>query len=263
MTSPGVGRPAGMGSTSASPSGRRMTTDVLLNLFRPQAVQRGSPAASNGVATPFTAASGSAAVAPSSVQPALKRKISVVELDADSDPVPGPSGVKSTIELQNTPVLASPHELQSTRLSRNDSMDVDSVQSPDSPGQGRTVGGHSLRQRSIRPKPYLQQVRRGSNGKAVTKKKLKDEVFSDAIEGVGVPNLTARQAIRHTIATETAKKRARFLIAKKDYFLPVLPEQNYVQKLLDAETQEDEQLGSSSVQEGIVPYEELEEQPKG
>lgn len=50
-------------------------------------------------------------------------------------------------------------------------------------------------------------------------------------------NLTSRQAIRYTIATETAAKRARFFRAKKDYFLPLLPESNYIQKLLDKEAE--------------------------
>ena len=66
---------------------------------------------------------------------------------------------------------------------------------------------------------------------------------------------TARQRIRTDIAAGTKIKQERFLIAKKDYFLPLLPPaQNYVQKLVNSREGAEPQ---------VVPYEALEHQPKG
>lgn len=65
---------------------------------------------------------------------------------------------------------------------------------------------------------------------------------------------TARQRIRTDIAAGTKIKQEKFLIAKKDYFLPLLPSHNYVQKLVDSREGAEPQ---------VVPYEALEHQPKG
>ncbi|KAI9754468.1 MAG: hypothetical protein M4579_004696 [Chaenotheca gracillima] len=70
--------------------------------------------------------------------------------------------------------------------------------------------------------------------------------------------LTSRQSVRLAIATETAPKRATFYRVKKDLFVPLLPERNHIQKLL-----EQEQDSVSPVDEDIVPYEAFESQPEG
>ena len=68
---------------------------------------------------------------------------------------------------------------------------------------------------------------------------------------------TVRNGIRDTIATETTAKRARYFVSKKDYFLPLLPENNHIKKLVD------QSLGGSMEAEAVVPYELLETQPAG
>lgn len=69
---------------------------------------------------------------------------------------------------------------------------------------------------------------------------------------------TARNEIRDIIATETTAKRARFFVAKKDYFLPLLPESNYVQRLVEQRAEK-----YPGVEEREVPYQPLSEQPQG
>jgi SWI/SNF-related matrix-associated actin-dependent regulator of chromatin subfamily A member 5 len=63
---------------------------------------------------------------------------------------------------------------------------------------------------------------------------------------------TARNRLREEIAQKTKAKANNFLVAHKDYFLPLLPPTNHVSKLL---TTHDAQP--------IVPYEELKAQPEG
>ncbi|KAF2180072.1 ISWI chromatin-remodeling complex ATPase ISW2 [Zopfia rhizophila CBS 207.26] len=63
---------------------------------------------------------------------------------------------------------------------------------------------------------------------------------------------TARARLRGDIAAQTKAKANRFLVANKEYFLPLLPQNNYISKLL--------KQGRDS---SIVEYQELEEQPKG
>lgn len=74
---------------------------------------------------------------------------------------------------------------------------------------------------------------------------------------------TARNEVRHVIAGETAGKRANFFINKRQYFLPLLPENNYIAKLVNE--RKGTTLGGllSDGRETIVEYEDLKEQPKG
>jgi SWI/SNF-related matrix-associated actin-dependent regulator of chromatin subfamily A member 5 len=63
---------------------------------------------------------------------------------------------------------------------------------------------------------------------------------------------TARNRLRDDIARKTKAKANNFFVAKKDYFLPLLPPNNQITKLVDKNTAEP-----------IVDYVELKEQPKG
>lgn len=67
---------------------------------------------------------------------------------------------------------------------------------------------------------------------------------------------TARNRVRSEIASVTRAKQDSFLLEYKDFFLPLLPEKNYIQKLQNGR--------STDVSiKAFVPYETLEEQPKG
>ncbi|KAF1362859.1 ISWI chromatin-remodeling complex ATPase ISW2 [Lizonia empirigonia] len=63
---------------------------------------------------------------------------------------------------------------------------------------------------------------------------------------------TARARLRHDIAHKSKAKANNFLIAHKDYFLPLLPSSNHVTKLV-----------ASHKAKPIVKYAEIHEQPKG
>jgi SWI/SNF-related matrix-associated actin-dependent regulator of chromatin subfamily A member 5 len=63
---------------------------------------------------------------------------------------------------------------------------------------------------------------------------------------------TARNRLREDIAQKSKAKANNFLVANKDYFLPLLPPNNQVQKLL-----------ANHNAKPIIEYEELKQQPKG
>ena len=66
---------------------------------------------------------------------------------------------------------------------------------------------------------------------------------------------TERQQIRLNIASTSRVKREAFMIEHKDYFLPLLPENNYINKLIAKD--------EANTQKPAVPMEILTEQPKG
>ena len=66
---------------------------------------------------------------------------------------------------------------------------------------------------------------------------------------------TARAKVRREIAETTTINRNAFLLAKQDYFTPLLPSGNYIEKL-------QRKAGSQSAPPEIVPYTDLESQPQ-
>lgn len=73
------------------------------------------------------------------------------------------------------------------------------------------------------------------------------------------PQKTARNQIRDNISRETAVKRGNFYVAKKEYFLPLLPESNNINRLVEARLA----AGQQGDEDLTIPYEALEEQPEG
>jgi SWI/SNF-related matrix-associated actin-dependent regulator of chromatin subfamily A member 5 len=73
--------------------------------------------------------------------------------------------------------------------------------------------------------------------------------------------ISKRAAIRQDIESHTKAFRDRFLLQKKDYWLPLLPENNYVRKLIEKH----EQLSADELSKlpSASPYEEIETQPHG
>lgn len=68
-------------------------------------------------------------------------------------------------------------------------------------------------------------------------------------------------AIRQEIATTTAARRNRFFIEKKDFFLPLLPANNFIKKLVDKHNLLSP--GDKALVPSTMQYEELQTQPKG
>ena len=103
-----------------------------------------------------------------------------------------------------------------------------------------TVGSRKLPERSSRstvtyatPKKIVKK-KRGSNGRsAMQPMKLKSDLIKANSRGVSKTRPeTERNKIRYEIAEHTKPKRDRFLLAKRELFLPLLPRNNYIAKLL-------------------------------
>ncbi|PVH92788.1 hypothetical protein DM02DRAFT_619713 [Periconia macrospinosa] len=63
---------------------------------------------------------------------------------------------------------------------------------------------------------------------------------------------TARTRLREEIAQKTKVKADNFLVANKDYFLPLLPERNYISRLV-----------TKAKSTSTVPYQAIKQQPEG
>ena len=190
-----------------------------------------------------------------------KEKISYTISD-DSDGAESPSVVSSA--------FSSPQKPRRTRnivdLEDDEQDDVLVVERPATPPPRISTAGHSLRQ----PKDLHLSLRAQENGdKPVLKKRRlsapknrqqKPGLVSDTPKDTIIVR-TARNDTRDFIAKETAVRRARFFVAKKDYFLPLLPEHNHIKKLVDEAQQQQRVLNVQP--KAIVPYESITEQPKG
>ena len=75
------------------------------------------------------------------------------------------------------------------------------------------------------------------------------------------PVISSRVAIRKEIEDNTAVKRNRFLVEKRDYWLPLLPSNNHVRKLLEKH----QRLSEAEISRipSLAEYEEIERQPQG
>ncbi|KAG9229328.1 ISWI chromatin-remodeling complex ATPase ISW2 [Amylocarpus encephaloides] len=84
---------------------------------------------------------------------------------------------------------------------------------------------------------------------------------SRSTKSKGKVKVTERLAIRHEIANKTKGNRDRFFVDKKDLLLPLLPDNNYVRKLAEKHDRlSEKELADLPT---VLPYEELESQPKG
>jgi len=95
---------------------------------------------------------------------------------------------------------------------------------------------------------------RSQRSRKSNSKQSKKLIVSDTQKQLS--NQTARSRLREEIASITRVKQDGFLLAHKDFFLPLLPEKNYIQKLEDSQ-------GTDSIFGSFAPYRALEEQPKG
>jgi hypothetical protein len=156
----------------------------------------------------------------------------------------------------------------------------DSTEVADTPHERVSSAGHSLRpiaklnlslralENADKPKERFRKLKRKTA-------KAKNVVVSDIL--CSQDHLRSeREELRHVIATETAAKRYKFFIAKKDYFLPLLPERNFVRKLVEKAQADSEarpsmrasgigkaNSGTVASDENISPYEVLKRQPAG
>lgn len=176
----------------------------------------------------------------------LRRKQPVSYEISDDENDPESSNAGSTFSTPKKPIVYLEEE--------NEIIDTES-EPERTPPPRKSSAGHSLRQHS----DLQLSLRAQENGdkpsakkRKVTKKKLRPQPSAQ------VQPKTARNEVRDEIASETAAKRANFFIAKKDYFLPLLPDGNHVQRLVD---QRHEQY--TNVPDRHIPYEAFTSQPQG
>ena len=181
-----------------------------------------------------------------------KEKVSYTVSD-DSDVTGSPSGASSTF----SPGRKSRRVRKITELSDDE---LEEIEPPKTPPPRTSSAGHSLRQH----KDLHLSLRAQQNGdKPVLKKRklsrgTQNQQQKDSIRvAAPIPQRTARNEIRDTIASKTAIHRASFFVSKKDYFLPLLPSSNYITKLAEQRSQD----GKS--EDLTVPYEAITTQPKG
>ena len=137
---------------------------------------------------------------------------------------------------------------------------VGEITSPQIPLPRVSSAGHSLRQRAELKQP-LRALENGDHQRTIKQKKRKKLKVSTRAKPTIPPakrRLTERTEIRHQISQVTAVKRANFFIANKHLFLPLLPNSNYIQRLIE------QRKGSPEHEKDIsVPYQKIEKQPTG
>lgn len=181
-------------------------------------------------------------------QPArdLRRKQPVSYEISDDEDDPASSNGGSTFSTPQKPIVFLEEEIEvidpESELDRT-------------PPPRKSSAGHSLRQHS----DLQLSLRAQENGdKRASKKRKIAKPQRRPQRSAPAPPRTARNEVRDEIASETAAKRARFFIAKNEYFLPLLPEANHVQRLLD------QRDGQNTVADEMgVPYEAFTSQPQG
>ncbi|KAI9842493.1 MAG: hypothetical protein M1837_007086 [Sclerophora amabilis] len=213
---------------------------------------------------------------------------SFLEKRSRSDTIPGP--VNSTVAVQSPETPGGPNRLEildsppptwhtPPSAKRAEVIDLDSEQTPGSIQSWNPHSSVSDQERNTSPTQTRFTTRRSSARVSLLKtsgtnpsRAPRAIVCSDIPKKKSIAKarskqkkpLTSRQSVRHFIATETTARRGTFFKAKKELFLPLLPESNHVQKLLEKDTSS-ESHGSDETREEkeIFPFEMVNEQPIG
>lgn len=216
----------------------------------------------------------------------LKQPFSYAESDSDVTPQTSPgSSFEDSFESSKTSIELhddeTDDELQDGADAAKEGQDNDELQSDDvivgtllvssnsiyysltaqcSTVASRPHPSRELPKRSTRssvnyatPKRFKQQKKKlVSKGRKPKPLKLTSDLFASSSSKQANAE-TERNQIHQEIAKNTEPKRHAFLLVHKAYFLPLLPERNYIDKL----------QGLSDDLEPIVPYKAITTQPKG
>ena len=154
--------------------------------------------------------------------------------------------------------FSSPEKPSRKRVSIVDLEDeFEEITPPPTPPPRSSAAGHSLRQHgdlklSLQAK---ENAYRPVRKKRKVSKRKSEAILKTSKQPAPVQPKTERNELRDLINTETARKRANFLLANKEIFLPLLPDSNFIQKLVA-------QRGGSSADDSVA-YEVVEKQPVG
>ena len=179
------------------------------------------------------------------------------EISSDSEGADSPSAMDSS--------FSSPEKPRRKRISIVDIDDeLEEIdEPPKTPPPRISAAGHSLRQhgslhqslRALQNGDKQRVKKRRISQKVVRKPKAVHQISSRPQDSLSM----ARSQTREQIATITTSKRANFFVAHKDIFLPLLPDGNYIQRLVDQRHQAQEQ----KEEDLSVPYVVIQQQPVG
>jgi SWI/SNF-related matrix-associated actin-dependent regulator of chromatin subfamily A member 5 len=173
-------------------------------------------------------------------------------ISSDSDDSPSPSSASDAFQ--------SPNKIQRDFGRKRPVYETDDDEEEE--GEGEEPGSPLPESRSIdggrglRPRSVLKKV--PISGQIVFKKKRRSKqhrTAQPADKNARRAAMTARAKVRDDIAHGTKIQQDRFLLAHKDFFVPLLQDNNYVQKL------QAEHMSEQAP--AIVAYKEIAEQPAG
>ena len=182
------------------------------------------------------------------IQPArdLRRNQPVSYEISDDDDDPDTSITGSAFSTPQKPVVYLQEEIE---------LYDSEPESGRTPPPRKSSAGHSLRQHS----DLQLSLRAQENAdKRPVKRRKTSRIQRQPQRSAPSQPKTARNEVRDEIASETVAKRARFFISKKDYFLPLLPEGNHIQRLVDQCNERHNEMT-----ETYIPYQDLTTQPHG
>ncbi|KAH0279561.1 hypothetical protein KCU71_g17247, partial [Aureobasidium melanogenum] len=243
-----------LSSSTKSPASKRqrLSASGLLSLFKPrqkplsvprspsQPTNQGSPLKNTMIGDTLPATESSSLTdTPTEAHPDFKNVYFVID-DDDED-------MLSNIDVAS-PVKVNPITPSRTLPPRAARSKVDYNNSP----RPKTPKSQSPKMKTPRSKSKRQQI---AENRVLDSDMIVEEPTSKtrATAPRVVKADTVRNRIREEIATTTKAKRDAFLIHHKDYFLPLLPPNNYVSKLLQADNKH----------QAYVPYAPLSKQPNG
>lgn len=158
--------------------------------------------------------------------------------DIESDPFSPRRTATNQIEEDSSALTSTPTSAES-----------DSAHSPTNEEEEETECKKSNKRSVVKSDMVLRKRARTSyltSPQRAKKAKLEDQVLI----------LTSRNEIRETIASETRAKENNFLLHNRHFFMPLLPESNYITKLL--ETPQGQSLSGEE-----IAYQEVNCQPEG
>ena len=235
-------RPLDPHLTPPSQTSRSITASQILATFSPRPQTKKSPSSD-------VVSSQNLPIAMEVKRSSRRKEQISYEISDDSENPDASSSLDST--------FSTPQKAPRTRVSIVDLEDeLEEIEPPKTPAPRLSSAGHALRQ----PNELALSSRKKQNGdKRIIKKRKTTKRRSNpkTILQPAAPK-TARQELREYVNTETAGKRSNFFVAKKDLFLPLLPESNHIQRLVAQR-----QTSGTSEEDLSVPYEAIEHQPAG
>ncbi|QDS73472.1 hypothetical protein FKW77_009015 [Venturia effusa] len=180
----------------------------------------------------------------------------VISDDSDDSPSPSSPSDASAFESPDKVKRDFGNRRQKVfRVEEEESEDDEEDEEPISPlPENRSIEGG----RSMRPRSVLKAV--PTSGHIIFKKKKKKRskkqyTSQPANQDARRAAMTARAKLRDDIEHGTRLQQDRFLLAHKDFFTPLLQDNNYIQKLATAH--------SLDQAPSFVPYQNITKQPKG